>query len=186
MTPFSQFRFSPTQTHRRKALAEVMPVGDGITYFVVLSDAYLSNDQGERHIGGFCDLREVCGGGGELHALQAARAKGQLTEGQHQLPDVVAAYLASSGTGSPQVRRWVFDASEPIVTTVARSEIQNAWAVLEFEEVEVGDPSGNWYFRARYDDPLVFLAVMAGLLSDQIRRCKEFCREVSGGFDYAP
>ncbi len=185
MTLFSKFTFAQTQAHRRKVLSEVMPLGGDFAYFVVLSDAYLSVDVGERHICSFDDLQDALGRGDDLQALQTARAKGQLTEGCHELPDAVAGYLAESSTDLPHVRRWIFGASEPFITTLAISEIKDAWACSDFEEVEVGDPSGKWYFRTRDDDPLIFLAVRAGPLLDQIRRCKEFCREVSGEFEYA-
>ncbi len=184
MTPFSKFKFAQTQARRRKALSEVMPIGANLTYFVVLSDAYLSVDEGERHICNFDDLRDALSRGDDLQALQAARANGQLTEGRHELPDAVARHLADGGTGSPHVRRWMYGASEPITTTIATPGIKDAWAAMSFEEVEVGDPSGMWYFRTRDDEPLIFLAVKAGPLLDRIQQCKQFCREVSGEFEY--
>lgn len=185
MTAFSQFKFAQTHARRRRTLSEVMPVGEDLAYFVVLSDAYLSADDGERHVSSFGDLQEALGCDDALQALQLARAKGQLTEGDHQLPASVAGYLAKASTDSPSVRRWVFGASEPTITTIAISEIKDAWSGSDLEEVEVGDHSAQWYLRTRDDEPLIFLAVMAGPLLDQIRKCKEFCREVSGRFEYA-
>jgi hypothetical protein len=185
MTPFSKFTFPQAQARRHKALSEVMPVGADLTYFVVLSDAYLNVDEGERHICSFDDLRDVLSREDDLQALQTARANGQLTEGHHGLPDAIAGYLTNAGSGSAHVRRWMFGASEPIIATLAISDIKDAWAGSDFEEIEVGDPSGKWYFRTRDDEPLIFLAVMTGPLLDQMRQCKEFCREVSGEFEYA-
>lgn len=184
MGAFSSFTFAPTPGRRHKALCGVMPVGEAIAYFAVLSDAYLTVDGDSRHVRGFEDLQALLGGG-DLQVLEYARARGQLIEGRHELPDRVAVCLASAGTGAPHVRRWVFGASEPIITTVTRASVKDAWAELDFEEVEVGDPSGKWYFRARDDDPLIFLAVPTGPLLDQIRLRQESCREVSGEFEYA-
>lgn len=186
MIPFASFKFSPqTQARRHKVLSEVMPEGDDFTYFLLLSDAYLAFGEGERHIRSFDDLQEALGCGDALQGLQAVRGEGQLTEGRHTLPDAVASYLADAGIDPLQVRRWVFGDSEPIISTVVLSRIRDAWADLDFEEIEVGDPSGKWYFRARDDDPLIFLAVKGGPLLDHIRQCKKFCREVAGEFLYA-
>ena len=185
MIPFTNFKFPSTvETRRRKMLSEVMPMGGDFTYFVLLSDAYLTFDKDERHIRSFYDLQDALGDGDDLEALQIARAEGLLTEGRHGLPDAVVGFLADAATELPQVRRWVFGDSEPIVTTVAISEIKYAWASLDFEEAEVGDPSGKWYFRTRDDEPLIFLAINDEPLSSHIRRCKEFCREVTGEFLY--
>lgn len=186
MVPFASFKFpSRTQTRRQKMLSEVMPVGDDFTYFVLLSDAYLTSVESERHIQNFDDLKNALGHADDLKALQVARTNGQLTEGRHALPAAVAVYLANAGGDPPHVRRWVLGDTKPIITTVALSEIKDAWAYLAFEEVEVGDPSGRWYFCAKDDDPLTFLAVKSAALSDDIRRCKEFCLEVTGDFLYA-
>jgi hypothetical protein len=185
MIPFANFEFSQ-QSHarRQRMLSEVMPLGDDFTYFILLSDAYLIFHEGERHIFSFDELHEALGSRDDLQALQTVRAEGQLTEGRHALPEAVACCLADAGSGPSQVRRWVFGESEPIISTVALSEVKNVWAGLDFEEVEVGDPSGKWYFRARDDDPLIFLAVKGASLRDHIRRCKEFCREVPEDFIY--
>jgi hypothetical protein len=186
MTPFSTFKFLQTQARRRKVLSEVMPVGENLAYFVVLSDAYLSVDEGEKHVRSFEDLRNAMECADSLQALQIARTHGKLTEGRHELPDVVAGYLAEGGEGSLHVRRWVFGVTDPVITTLPISGVKDAWSSSDFEEVEVCDSSGSWYFRARDDEPLIFLAVSVGPLSDQIKRCNEFCREVSGEFEYAP
>lgn len=185
MIPFSAFRFAQGQARRRKALSEVMPVGGEFTYFVLLSDAYLGIGDGERYIGSFDDLRKALSSGDDLKALLAARANGQLTEGRHQLPDVVVEHLGLAGSGLAHVRRWGFGGSEPIIATIAVSEINDALTESNFEEIEVGDLSGNWYIRTREDEPLIFVAVVAGPLLEQLRLCKEFCCEVTGDFEYA-
>jgi hypothetical protein len=138
MIPFANFKFpQQTQARRRKVMSEVMPVGDDFAYFVLLSEAYMTFNEGERHIRSFDDLQDALGRSDDLKALQTARAEGHLTEGRHALPDAVAGYLADAGMDPPQVRRWMFGDPKPIVTTGARSEIKSAWAGLGFEEVEV-------------------------------------------------
>lgn len=185
MTYFTQLEFAQTQSRRYKTLSEVMPVGEEWSYFVVLSDAYLNTEGGERRIRGFGDLHGATSCGDSLQALQTARASGKLTEGRHELPDVVASYLAQYGAESSSVRRWSFGASESSTKTIATSELAGAWAGSDTEEIEVVDQSAQWYFRMRDDEPLIFLAVRDRLLSDQIKHCKAYCREVSGDFEYA-
>ena len=113
-----------------------------------------------------------------------ARASGKLTEGRHALPPQIAKILGSAGSETAQVRRWKLGILEPSVSLIACSNVGNAWAEEEFEEIEVGDSSGKWYFRAKDDEPFFFLAVRHGLLLDRIRQCKEFCQEVDGHFPY--
>ena len=187
MNPFDTFEFaSQTQKRRKKVLSEVMPVGDNFTYFILLSDGYLTNHDTEQHICNFDDLGRALGCTDDLQEIQLVRAEGRLTEGRHALPDLVAGYLAGVGEGHLLVRRWSYGNAEPVISTVARSAIRDGWADPEFEEVEVADPTGKWYFRARDDDPLIFLAVNDAALIDKLRRCNKFCREVTGDFLYAP
>ncbi len=185
MIPFANFIFSQEQTRRRKILSDVMPAGSDFAYFLVLSDAYLDVDGSERHIYSLDDFREVLNCCNILRSLQSVRTNGQLSEGRHALPDAVAGCLAKTASGLPDVRRWIFGSSKPIITTLDIADIKDAWARSAFEEVEVGEPSGKWYFRARDDEALVFLAVRAGPLLDQIQQCRRFCQEVSGEFEYA-
>jgi len=185
MTPFSKFKFAQGLTRRHKLLSDVMPVSADFEYFVVLSDAYLTLGGSERHICNFVDLQEALGHDVDLQELQLTRVNGQLTEGRHELPSAVASYLAEAGRGAAHVRRWVFGVSEPIITTLPLSVVKDGWSRSDFEEIEIGDSHGRWYFRTRDDDPLVFLAVSTGALSEQIKQCKEFYREVGRGFEYA-
>jgi hypothetical protein len=185
MPHFPEFKFAQAQTRRRKTLSEVMPMGEAWSYFVVLSDAYLSTEDGEKHIRSFSDLQSAMGCGDSLSALQMVCTSGKLTEGRHELPDIVASYLAQFGEGPWSVRQWSFGASESSTKMIASSDIAGAWAGSDIEEIEVADQSAQWYFRMREDAPLVFLAVRAGPLLDQIRHCNAFCREVSGDLEYA-
>jgi len=162
-----------------------MPTGDEWVYFVVLSDAYLSMDGSEKHIRGFSELREGIGCDESLSALQMARARGGLTEGRHALPDLVASYLARSGADTSSVRVWTFGSSDSSTKAIPSLELACAWAGSDIEEIEVADQTALWYFRMKDDEPLTFLAVRSGPLSDQLRRCEEFCCEVAGDFEYA-
>lgn len=185
MLRFPQFKFAQGQTRRRKTLSEVMPTGDEWVYFVVLSDAYLSMDGGEKHIRGFSELRDEIGCDESLSALQMARARGVLTEGRHKLPDLVASDLARSGAATSSVRVWTFGTSDSSTKAIPSSDLACAWAGSDIEEIEVADQSALWYFRMKDDEPLTFLAVRSEPLSDQLRRCAEFCCEVAGDFEYA-
>lgn len=186
MSFFSNFRFIQTQGHRRLTLTQVMPVGREWTYFVVLANAYLRGIDGvETSISSLDDLRDVLACDDELQALQGVRTSGRISEGRRELPDVLASHLANACSGELQVRRWIFGASVPIIDTLAPAEIKDGWAAADFEEVEVCDLNGQWYFRTRDDEPLVFLAVRAGPLLDQVKQCRQHCREVAGTFEYA-
>lgn len=184
MTPFSKLKFLRTQKGRHKTLLDVMPVDENFAYFVVLSDAYLSINQDEKHVRNFKELQAIMGNLDGLQALQIVRSKGQITEGHHELPDIVASYIANIGVASLHVRRWVAHSSEPILTTLPLANVKDGWSSSPFEEVEVCDSLGKLYFRAKDDEPLIFFAVLDSRLSDKIRRCKKFCREVSGEFEY--
>ena len=185
MSRFPQFRFAQVQSRRRTTLSEVLPIGDEWTYFVVLSDAYLRVDGGEKHIRCLSDLRDGIGCDESLSALQMARARGSLTEGLHTLPDLVVRALACSGEDMSSVRVWTFGASEPSIKSIASSELACAWTGSDIEEIEVAGQSALWYFRMKDDEPLTFLAVSSEPLSNQLRHCAEFCCEVTGDFEYA-
>jgi hypothetical protein len=184
MTPFAQIKFAQTQTHRCKTLSEIMPVGEDWSYFVVLSDAYLTTDDGEIHIRSFSDLQDAMNVGDGLQALKAARARGKLTEGRHELPDVVARILSQSGMEPPTARRWAYGASESITEPIALMDLASTLAKPEIEEIEVADQFATWYFRSRDDEPFIFLAVRGYPLTDRIRHCVEYCREARGDFEY--
>jgi len=185
MTPFSKFSFSKTPSRRHVALSDVMPIDEKFEYVVVLSDAYLVVNGDEKHIDGFRDLCDAIGTDDGLQALRVARAKGQLTEGRHTLPDAIIGYLIGAGTAPLHVRRWTFGASTPVLSTFPLTYAKDVCSSSNFEELEVCDAAGTWYFRARDDDPLVFLALPKGALSEAIERFHDCCRSVSGEFEYA-
>lgn len=185
MTHFTQIRFAQTKTRRHKTLSEVMPQGAEWRYFVVLSDAYLSTEAGEVRIRSFSDLQRAMSRVGSLQALLAARASGRLTEGRHELPDVLVSCLAQSDTEPSNVRRWRFGASESSTMAIDSSELAAVWAGSDTEELEAVDQSANWYFRMKDDEPLTFLAVRDQTLLERIGHCDAYCVEVGGDFEYA-
>lgn len=185
MTHFSQIQFEQVTTRRRKTLAEVMPKGDEWHFFVVLSDGYVSTGGGEVHIRNFTDLQRAMSLCDSLQALLAARASGNLTEGRHELPDVIATCLTAFNAEPSSIRRWRYGASEPSTVAVPSSELGGVWPGSDFEEIEVVDASASWYFRMKDDDALIFLAVRDPYLLVQIRRCETYCVEVGKEFEYA-
>lgn len=160
-------------------------MGDEWRFFVVLSDGYLSTGAGEVHVRNFSDLQRAMSFGDSLQALLAARAGGKLTEGRHELPDVIATCLTTFNSEPSRIRQWRYGASEPSTVEVTSSELVGVWPGSDFEEIEVVDVSASWYFRMKDDDALIFLAVRAPYLLEQMRRCETYCVEVGGDFEYA-
>lgn len=185
MSYFTDLHFLPAQSAHRTTLSEVLPIGEGWSYFVVLADAYLSSTECEAHIKNFRDLQEAIGCDDALQALEIARGSGKLTEGRHELPDIVANYLGQYSTGPVGVRRWRYGETKSTTEKMDVSAINDAWFGSDTEEIEVVDQSGQWYLRIKDVDPLIFLAARTHSLADEIRRCNAYCREVSGSFEYA-
>ena len=185
MTHFAQIKFAKTKSHRCKTLSEIMPMGDEWRYFVVLSDAYLSDEAGEIHIQSLSELQRAMSSDDIFQAIRAARNSGKLTEGRHELPVGIISCLARFDSEPLSVRRWLFDASESSTITISTSELAGVWTGPDVDEIEVIDRSANWYFRMKNDEPLIFLAVRAPSLLDQIRQCNAHCVAVSHDFEYA-
>lgn len=160
-------------------------MGEDWSYFVVLSDAYLHGKNGEMHIRSFDDLQGEMRCGDGLQALQVARASGELSEGSHQIPDVVASCLTQSGSDYSSVRKWFFGIADPSTKLLLTSDLASAWSGSNIEKIEVVDQFAQWYFRMKDDEAVIFLAVRGRPLSEQIKRCSAHCREVNSEFEYA-
>jgi hypothetical protein len=186
MPVFSDFVFPVRREGRKQLVSDVMPKSTDLTYFVLLADAYLHLGGRDHHVTTFRQLRDHMGISDDLHALHAARSSGMLSEGRHELPDSVAACLSRSTTAFLEMRRWSEGAPEPTVSLLSSSQIIGGWAAPSFDEVEVAAVPGTWYFRAKDDDCLVFLAVRGERLKETLKTLDTSCLEIDGSFVYSP
>lgn len=185
MTAFGSFVFAPCSRRRHQTVSDVMPINPGLRYAVVLSDAYLHTEGNDRRVSGLADLREALGVASATEALQAARARGQLTEGSRGLPWAVREYLMSIGQDRTFVRGWTLGSATPSLCSYPTIQFWEVLRRFNFEEVEACDSSEVWYLRFRDDDPLVFLSMQTDFLRELIQLSPDTCIEVEPGFVYA-
>lgn len=185
MTPFASFTFASQRPRRSPTVADVMPINPGLACAVVLGDAYLHRNGNDTHLTCFPDLCEALSIGSATEALQAARAEGQLSEGNHILPSDVRDYLGSLGQGPIFVRGWAFGSSSAEISTHLLVQLSEVLSTAKFEEVEVCDASEIWYLRCRDDDPLIFLSLTRERVAELVRCFPDTCLEVESDFLYS-
>ncbi len=185
MQVFSEFVFPVKREGRKQLVADVMPENADLTYFVLLTDAYLHIGGHDHRVSSFRQLRDLMGLSDDLRALHTARTSGALTEGRHELPDAIAACLSQFSSAFLEVRRWSAGSREPTVSSLSSSEIKDGWAAPSFDEVEVAGVPGKWYFRAKDDDCLVFLAVRGEQLRETLGSLSTSCLQIDGSFVYS-
>jgi hypothetical protein len=187
MNPFDKFIFSMLHAERGQTVGSVMPANKGFSNAVVFTEAYLRKSKADVLIRGFSDLLSVMDDVSPLGALMRARSDGSLTEGKKWLSPEMTDYLLSV-SGNTFYIRCSCRGSGPtgyskISVASLNSDIISSQPCHE-GEFEICDSNGTLYFRFRDDEPVMFLAARADIVSELTRLFADNVHLVEPDFIY--
>jgi len=185
-----KFRFSKATSRRNLRLDQVMPIDDDLVYCAILSELQVKIGDEIYTCKDFDHFFNLVCLKRDPEALETARFKLQLLESSTALPSKVNSVLVDSSNNS----QWVFIRCWEDPNIYCWKTYLSAYLSSDdlldvlphtFGEFEFFDEANTWYMRARDDDPFLFLAAPAKIVTELETKTGSHIMQLPKSFTYA-